>query len=264
MQNTSAKTNRIVRRHATELAGKYAEYAECAPACPACHAAWSGQHRCTTSAGAARNGSLGSGQAKSYDPQNPAVLESYAEYYRQTDQRDKAEKMLKETQDSKLLWRYYIKAGQYDEARKTLEQSYQANPKDISTLQGLLFLAEKAGDKAAATKYGEQLLSAEETPENHLLLVQTYLNLGLVKEAEQKLASFREKYPNDGKGILLGAWLSMKQGHLKEAIELINKRLESDQSDAIAWQLRGQINGMMMDYDQAIMRTSNEAKLCPM
>ena len=192
-------------------------------------------------------------QAKSYDPQNPAVLESYAEYYRLTGQQDKAEKMLKETQDSQLLWRYYIKAGRYDDARKALDQSYQANPKDISTLQGLLFLAERAGDKTAVIKYGEQLLSAEEAPENHLLLVQTCLNLGLVKEAEQKLASFREKYPNDGKGILLSAWLSMKQGRFKEALELTNKRLESDQSDAIAWRLRGQINGMMTDYDQAIM-----------
>ena len=192
-------------------------------------------------------------QAKSYDPQNLAVLESYAEYYRQTGQQDKAEKMLKETQDSPLLWQYYIKAGRYDDARKALEQSYQANPKDISTLQGLLFLAEMAGDKTAVIKYGEQLLSTEETPENHLLLVQTYLNLGLVKEAEQKLASFREKYPNDGKGMLLSAWLSMKQGRLKEALELTNKRLESDQSDAVAWRLRGQINGMMTDYDQAIM-----------
>ncbi len=192
-------------------------------------------------------------QAKSLDPQNPAVLASYAEYYRQTGQQDKAEKMLKETQDSKLLWRYYIKGGQYDEARKVLEQSYQANPKDINSLQGLFFLAERAGDKAAAIKYGEQLLSTEETPENHLLLVQTYLNLGLVKEAEQKLTGFREKYPNDGKGLLLSAWLSMKQGRLKEALELTNKRLESDQSDAVAWQLRGQINGAMTDYDQAIM-----------
>jgi tetratricopeptide (TPR) repeat protein len=192
-------------------------------------------------------------QAKSYDPQNPAVLESYAEYYRQTDQQDKAEKILKEAQDTQLLWQHYIKAGRYDDARKTLDQSYQANPKDISTLHGLLFLAEKTGDKTAAIKYGEQLLSAKETSENHLLLVQTYLNLGLVKEAEQKLASFREKYPNDGRGMLLSAWLSMKQGQLKEALELTNKRLESDQSDAVAWQLRGQINGMMTAYDQAIM-----------
>jgi tetratricopeptide (TPR) repeat protein len=192
-------------------------------------------------------------QAKSYDPQNPAVLASYAEFYRQTGQEEKAEQLLKGTKESLLLWQHYIKAGRYDDARKVLEQSYQANPKNISTLQGLLFLAERAGDKTAAIKYGEQLLSAEETPENHLLLVQTYLNLGLIKEAEQKLASFREKYPNNGEGMLLSAWLSMKQGQLKEALELTNKRLESDQSDAVAWRLRGQINGMMTDYDQAIM-----------
>jgi len=192
-------------------------------------------------------------QAKSYDPQNPAVLESYAEYYRQTDQQDKAEKLLKETQNSQLLWRHYIKTGRYDDAKKTLEQLYQANPKDVSALKGLLFLAEKTRDKTAVAKYGEQLLSVEETSENHILLVQTYLNLGLVKEAEQKLVSFREKHPNDGKGMLLSAWLFMKQGQLKEALELTNKRLESDQSDAVAWQLRGQINSMMADYDQAIM-----------
>jgi tetratricopeptide (TPR) repeat protein len=45
----------------------------------------------------------------------------------------------------------------------------------------------------------------------------------------------------------------MKQGRLKEALELVNKRLESDHSDATAWQLRGQINSMLADYDQAIM-----------
>jgi tetratricopeptide (TPR) repeat protein len=191
--------------------------------------------------------------AKNNDPQNPAVLASYADFLRQTGQEDKAENLLKGTNESQLLWQFYIKTGRYDDARKALEQSYKVNPKDAATLNGLLFLAEKAQDKTAITKYGEQLLSAAETPENHLLVIQTYLNTGLVKDAEQKLASFREKYPQDGRGLLLGAWLSMRQGQLKEALGLINKRLESDQSDALAWQLRGQINGMMTDYDQAIM-----------
>jgi len=192
-------------------------------------------------------------QAKSYDPQSPVVLESYAEYYRQTGQPEKAEQLLKETKESPLLWRFYIKTGRYDDARKSLEQSYQTNPKDVNILEGLLFIAETTSDKAAATKYGEQLLSAAaETPEIHLLVIQTYLSLGLTREAEQKLASFREKYPQEGKGLLLSSWLSMKQGRLKEALELVNKRLESNQSDATAWQLRGQINGMMSNYDQAI------------
>jgi tetratricopeptide (TPR) repeat protein len=190
-------------------------------------------------------------QAKSYDPQNPAVLESYAEYYRLTNQEEKAEQLL--TKESQLLWRHYIRGGRFDEAGRVLEKSYQDNPKDANTLKGLLFLAERSGDRKAVTKYSEELVSAEDTADNHLLMVQTYLNTGLVSEAEQKLASFREKYPADGRGLLLSAWLNMRQGKLKEAMELTNKRLEGDQSDATAWRLRGQINSMLADQDQAIM-----------
>jgi tetratricopeptide (TPR) repeat protein len=189
-------------------------------------------------------------QAKSYDPQNPAVLDSYAEYYRLTGQQEKAEQSL--TTAPQLLWRHHVKMGQYDAAEKVLEQSYKANPKDTDTLKGMLFLAERTGDKEAITKYGEELLSAEQTADNHISLVQSYLGCGLVKEAEQKLASFRERYPQDGRGLLLTAWLSMKKGQLKEAMELINKRLENDHTDATAWRLRGQINNMLTQYDQAI------------
>jgi tetratricopeptide (TPR) repeat protein len=191
-------------------------------------------------------------QAKGYDPQNPAVLNSYAEYYRLTGQQEKATQLLTTANETQLLWRHHVKMGQYDEAGKVLEQSYKTNPKDADTLKGLLFLAERAGNKEAVTKYGEELLSAEQTADNHLLLVQTCLGTGLIKEAEQKLASFRERYPEDGRGLLLTAWLSMKQGRLKEAMELINKRLETDQADATAWRLRGQINDILTEYDQAI------------
>lgn len=189
-------------------------------------------------------------QAKSYDPQNPAVLESYAEYYRLTGQQEKAGQML--TTAPQLLWRHYVKMGQYDEAGKVLRQSYEANPKDTDTLKGLLFLAEKAVDKQAVIKYGEELLSAEQTAVNHISFVQTCLSIGLTKEAEQKLASFRERYPQDGRGLLLAAWLAMNQGRPKEALNTINKRLEDDQTDASAWRLRGIINTMLTDYHQAI------------
>jgi tetratricopeptide (TPR) repeat protein len=192
-------------------------------------------------------------QAKAIDPQNPAVIEYAAKYYRDIGDTNKAESLVKGSNDPKLIWRHYITTGQYDMARVSLEGAYKANPKDEIVLQGLLFLAEKTGNKDSAIKYGEQLLSVAETSDNHLLVIQTFLNVGLTKEAEQKQASFREKYPQDGRGLMLGAWLSMKQGHLKESLELINKRLETDKSDAMAWRLRGQINGALTDYDQAIM-----------
>ncbi len=189
-------------------------------------------------------------QAKSYDPQNPAVLDSYAEYYQLTGKQEKASQMLSTA--PQLLWRHYIKTGQYDAARKVLEKSYETNPKDADTLKGLLYLAQRNRDKDAVIKYGGELLSAEQTAENQLLLIQTCLDVGLTKEAEQKLASFQERYPQNSKGLLLTAWLSMKQGRLKEAMEMINKCLEIDQTDAIAWRLRGQINDMLAKYEQAI------------
>jgi tetratricopeptide (TPR) repeat protein len=191
-------------------------------------------------------------QAKSYDPQNPMMLDSYAEYYRKTEQQEKAEQLLTTAKEPRLLWLHYLRTGRYEDANKVLEQSYEANPKDVNALRGLLYLAERTSDKETVTKYAEQLLSTEETAENHLLSVQTYLNVGLLKEAEQKLASFREKYPTDSRGLLLGVRLFMQQGHLKEALELANKLLESDQDNAIAWRLRGQINYMLAEYDQAI------------
>jgi tetratricopeptide (TPR) repeat protein len=191
-------------------------------------------------------------QAKKLDPQNPAVLESYAEYYRQRGQRDEAEKMLTGAKESGLLWRYYIRAGQFDNARKILEQSYQANPRDINAIKGLLYVAEKTSDRTSVIKYAEQLITIEDIPDNHLLAIQTCLNTGLVSEADKKLASFRERYPDNAGGLLLGAWLSMNQGRLKQALELTNKRLETNQNDAVAWRLRGQINLLQTNYNDAI------------
>jgi tetratricopeptide (TPR) repeat protein len=192
-------------------------------------------------------------QAQKMAPQDPAVLDMLAKYYRDTGNPAKAEELLKGSNNSQLVWRNYMMTGEYDKARKILAEAYNANPKDEITLRGLVYLAEKTGDKASLTKYGDQLMSASETPDNHLLIIQTYLNAGLIKDAEQKLESFREKYPTDRKGLLLSSWLSMSKGNLKEAFELANKCLEGNQSDAIAWRLRGQINGMMTNYDQAIM-----------
>ena len=143
-------------------------------------------------------------QAKSYDPQSPIVLESYAEYYRQTGQPEKAEQLLKETKDSPLLWRFYIKTGRYDDARKSLEQYYQTNPKDVNVLEGLLFIAETTGDKTAATKYGEQLLSATEASEIHLLVIQSYLNLGLIEGSRTKTGKFQGKIPPGKQRITAG------------------------------------------------------------
>jgi tetratricopeptide (TPR) repeat protein len=105
----------------------------------------------------------------------------------------------------------------------------------------------------AVKKYSEELLSVRENVENYLLQIQIFLEVGLIKEAEYKLQGFKEKYSNEPRALLLEAWLAMKQGQLKKALELTNQNLQTNQDNALAWRLRGEINHLMANYGQAII-----------
>ena len=65
-----------------------------------------------------------------------------------------------------------------------------------------------------------------------LLQMQMYLEVGLVKEAELKLASFRERHSTEDEplGELLAAWVARLKGQLPEALEKTNRYLEIDSS----------------------------------
>jgi len=191
-------------------------------------------------------------QAKQINPQDKRMLYHYAEYFRTRGQGEKAKKLLQESQDEKLLWDHYFQAGQYEDARMVLEQLYKSGTKDYAVLKGLLLVAEKTSDKDAVKKYSEELLTIEDTVDNNLAQIQTFLRVGLVKEAEHKLQSLKEKYPNEPRRLLLQAWLVMRQGQLEKALELMNKNLQSDPDNPIAWRLKGEINFFREDYEQSI------------
>jgi tetratricopeptide (TPR) repeat protein len=191
-------------------------------------------------------------QARKIDPNDKAMLVNYAEYLRASGQEEQAKQLLQQSQDQKLLWAYYFQGGKFEDAKKVLEQLYQAGQKDNDTVKGLWLVAEKTADGEAVKKYSEELLSLEDTLENRLFQIQSFLQIGLVKEAEYKLQGFKEKFPNESKTLLFEAWLAMKQGQLKRALELTNQNLETSQDNAPAWRLRGEINLLMANYDQAI------------
>jgi len=205
-------------------------------------------------------------QARKIDPNDKVMLANYAEYLRVRGEEEKAKQLLLESEDQKLLWTYYFKGGQFEDAKKVLEQLYQAEQpapaspdarrgggEDNDVVKGLLLVAEMTADEEAVKKYSEELLLLEDTVENHLFQIQTFLKVGLVKEAEYKLQSFKEKFPDETRVLLLEAWLSMKKGQLKGALELTNRNLETSQDNAMAWRLRGEINLLMADYSQAII-----------
>jgi tetratricopeptide (TPR) repeat protein len=191
-------------------------------------------------------------QAKKMNPNDKRMLYYYAEYFRARGQDQEATKLLAESQEKTLLWNHYYQAGQYEDARRVLEQLYKSGTKDSSVFKGLLLVAEKTSDKEAVKKYSEELITVEDTVDNNLAQIQAFLKVGLVKEAQFKLQSFKEKYPNEPRMLLLQAWLLMRQGQLDKALEKANENLQNNPDNATAWRLKGEINFFRADYGSSI------------
>jgi tetratricopeptide (TPR) repeat protein len=192
-------------------------------------------------------------QARKTSPDDRGLLETYAEYYRARGENDKAEKLLRGFEDQTLLWRHYFNLGRFEEAEAVLQRMYQKQPKDPDVVRGLFLVAERTINQENVNRYSEELVSLEDNAQNRLDQIKAYLKVGLVKESEYKLQSFKEKYPNEQGVLLLEGWLAMRQGQLKKALELTNRNLETNQENAGAWRLRGEINLLMADCDQAII-----------
>jgi len=191
-------------------------------------------------------------EAKKMDPNDKIMLQSYAEYYRARGQDEYAKQLLLESQDDKLLWRHYFHLGRFEDAQKVLQKLYKRQAKDVDVVTGLLLVAENTADKEAINRFSEELLVLADNAENRLEQIRAYLAVGLIKQAKYKLQSFKEKYPDESRILLFESWLAMRQGQLEKALELMNQNLQSSQDSAPAWRLRGQINLLMANYDQAI------------
>jgi len=190
--------------------------------------------------------------ALNVQPGEQEVLYNYGEYLRARGRYKEAEEMFQKSKDSELLWDYYYQQGQYEDAKKVLEQLYRSGKKDINVVRGLFLIAEKTNDKEGVKQYSEELLLLDNNIEYRLLQIQVFLKVGLIKEAEYKLQAVQEKFPGESRTLLLEAWLTMRQGQLEKALELINRSLESDRDNAAAWQLRGELHFFGSSYDLAI------------
>ncbi|MHC4725956.1 MAG: tetratricopeptide repeat protein [Planctomycetota bacterium] len=191
-------------------------------------------------------------QARKINPQDKRMLYYYAEYFRARGQDEKATALLQESQEQNLLWDHYFQQGRYNDAGKVLQKLYKGGPKDAAVLRGLLLVSEKTNDKEAVNKYSGELIEFQDTVENNLIQIEAFLRAGLIKEAEYKLQSFKEKYPDERRILLLEGWLLMRQGQLQRALELTNRNLQANRNNPVAWRLRGEINFYLADYNKAI------------
>jgi tetratricopeptide (TPR) repeat protein len=191
-------------------------------------------------------------QAKKINPQDKQMLYLYARYFRARGQDERAEALLQESKDERLLWDHYFRQGQYDDAGAVLEKLYKEGTKDEAVLRGLLLVAEKKANGENVKKYSEELVAYDNNVENNLIQIEAFLRVGLIREAEFKLQSFKEKYPDERRIDLLEAWLLMRQGQLEKALELTNRNLQANPKNPVPWRLRGEIHFFLADYSKAI------------
>jgi len=186
------------------------------------------------------------------DPNNQAVLAATAYFYQTTGQNEKALALINRANNKTLLWRYYFQTEEYDQAIDVLKGLYEDHPNDANVIRGLITLSQVSRDKAKVKKYTDALISTEDNSEHRLLQIQTLLKVGLIKQAKYKLESYTERYSDDILGTMFQAYLASLEGRLEEALDLINRTLEANQSNATAWRIRGIVNLLQSKYSRAI------------
>lgn len=191
-------------------------------------------------------------KALQIDPADRSTIAMAADFYKNIGQTEKVEALMGQAQDDNLRWQFFLRNGQYGQAKEILDRLYLVDPEDRLVVEGLLRTATDTFDQQGVKKYSQSLRDIEDNLQSSLLQIQAYLKVGLATEAEEKLASFREKYPKEPISKLFEAQVSLKKGKTPVALDLANQSLALDDTNPSAWHLRGQINLQMGNYNQAI------------
>lgn len=182
-------------------------------------------------------------QGLGIEPGNQALRQAYADYLRFTKQEEKALDLLKD--DQNLLWKFYMRNGQYEQAQTILNELLTENPDDTLLIQGLIVTLQAVGERKQVGEYLNRLAELDKTKETELWILQKYIDNGFAEEADQRLSSFRDRYPDEAAVDLIEAWTKMGKGQLNDALALTNHYLESDTNNPGAWRLRGRLYRLM-------------------
>ncbi|MBN2589044.1 MAG: hypothetical protein JXA96_04220 [Sedimentisphaerales bacterium] len=191
-------------------------------------------------------------QARMMDPNDRDVLIYYTKYLRARGRDEEAKKILQESKDSILLANDLFLEGDFENARKVLENLYRNDSNNIDILRGLVLITQNTNDKEAVKKYSNKLISVDNNLTHLILQIRAFVTVGLFNEAEYKLQSLKEKYPDNDNVYMLQAWLAFKQGNAKKALDIINTYIQGNKNNPGAWQLRSEINVALNEYQRAI------------
>ena len=199
-------------------------------------------------------------KAREMAPNDPAVMNVWGEYLRVSGQQDQAEQTL--PKDSLALVDFYINDGKYAKARPILQQFYEKDQKDpklqLAVLKGLTLVTLRTADTAGLERYARELMEIKiEDPKlkeaTDLWALQRLLEGRLDPEKiRQRVASFRERYPDNLDGLVMQAWSDFNAGAFADAQTRAGEILTQKPDHAVAWRIRGVLNRMNSDFKQAV------------
>jgi tetratricopeptide (TPR) repeat protein len=192
-------------------------------------------------------------EAYKKDPANRDLVMMYAEYYRLSGQPQKAEALVKSAKSDDIAWRYYLTAGQLDQAKAILLKLYKDDPKDIEALKGLVVAAQRSENRSDSIDYSRKLIELQDDATTRLNLIQMYVTYNMAADAYKEMDAFSAKYPEDYRGDLLRALMLMSEGKYSESRDMTNKVLQKNQNEFGAWRLKGELDIRLGDLTQAIV-----------
>lgn len=199
-------------------------------------------------------------KALELEPDNELAQQALADYQAMMGEEDPT-KIFSGNQD--LIWKYYLRNGQFDKALDILTELVAASPEDSTVLRGLVLANEGLGNRDQTKQALDKLAGMTDEKDTELWVLQKYLDNGYTDEAEKKLAAFEQRYPDETVILLVKAWVQMGNGSLAEALSLTNRYLETDTENAGAWRLRGRLYRLMNDPQKAIADLQRSKSILP-
>ncbi len=200
-------------------------------------------------------------KAYELDPENEQVATQYAELLRLSGQKEKAESFF--SSQKSTLWKLYLNSGEFDKAISVLEELRKDNPDDEVLLRGLAAASKGYGDIEGVKKYADMIVEKNRNVDNEIFRLQYYLDSGLIEESGPLVASFRERYPDEKRGLLLEALYNIRNGELEKGLSLTNRYLEMDPENAMAWKFRGKVHNLLGQTSQAISALEKSNAIMP-
>ena len=201
-------------------------------------------------------------QAIQLEPENETTQQVYADFLLRSGKGQEAIELLKD--DQNLLWKYYLRNSQFQQAKEILNGLHKKDPKDTLILRGLVLASEGiGGDRLQIKQYLDLLKELVDSKDSELFLLQKYLDNAFTAEAEERLESFKKRYPEETITLLMEGWIQMGNGNLEEALSLTNRYLETETENAGAWRLRGRLYRLMNQPQKAISDLQRSKRIQP-